>query len=118
MDFELFIELFLVEKFLDCRLRILFLFVDNSMEVFYFFLFIVVSVVNEIYLVFSLLEGIFEYMYLDFMEVCSNEILLVFFYKVWKDDCLLMVWLVFNKSGSELKSVNLEIVFVENFKVR
>lgn len=52
------------------------------------------------------------------MEVCSNETLSVSSYKVWKDDCLLMVWSVFNKSGSELKSANLEIVPAENFKVR
>lgn len=117
LDSESLTELPLVEKLSDCRPRTLSLFADNSMEVFHPPPSTAASAANETYLVSSLLEGTPEYMHSDLMEVCSNETLSVSSYKVWKDDCLLMVWSVFNKSGSELKSANLEIVPAENFKI-
>ena len=75
------------------------------------------SVANEISLA-SLLEETTEHTHSDLMEVCNDETISVSSYKIWRDDCLLMVWLVSNNSGSELKSTNLEIAPAENFKVR
>jgi AP-4 complex subunit epsilon-1 len=57
-------------------------------------------------------------MHSSLLEVCDNEIISLSSYKIWKDDCLLVVWSLTNKSGSELKSANLEIFPEENFKVR
>ena len=76
------------------------------------------SVANEISLASSLLEETTEHIHSDLMEVCNNEAISVSSYKIWKDDCLLVVWSVFNKSGLELKSANLEMAPAENFKVR
>lgn len=118
LDSESLTELPLVEKLSNCRLSKPSLFADNNMEVFHPPQFAATSVGNEISLASSLLEGTAEHMHSDLIDVCNNENMSVSSYKIWKDDCLLMVWSVSNKSSSELKSANLEIAPAENFKVR
>ncbi|XP_020743231.1 AP-4 complex subunit epsilon-1 [Odocoileus virginianus] len=117
LDSESLTELPLVEKISNCRLSTPSLFADNNMEVFHPPQATAASVANEISLVSSLLEETSEHIHSDLMEVCNNETISVSSYKIWKDDCLLVVWSVFNKSGSELKSANLEIASAENFKI-
>ncbi|XP_058397554.1 AP-4 complex subunit epsilon-1 [Diceros bicornis minor] len=117
LDSESLTELPLVEKLSNCRLAPPSLFADNNMEVFHPLQSTAASVASEISLVSSLLEETPEHMHSDLMEVCNNETISVTSYKIWKDDCLLMVWSVSNKSGSELKSANLEIAPAENFKI-
>lgn len=117
LDSESLTELPLVEKLSHCRLSTPSLFADNNMEVFHPPQSTAASVANEISLA-SLLEETTEHTHSDLMEVCNNETISVSSYKIWKDDCLLVVWLVSNKSGSELKSTNLEIAPAKNFKVR
>lgn len=118
LDSESLTELPLVEKISNCRLSTPSLFADNNMEVFHPPQATAASVANEISLASSLLEETSEHIHSDLMEVCSNETISVSSYKIWKDDCLLVVWSVLNKSGLELKSANLEIAPAENFKVR
>lgn len=52
------------------------------------------------------------------MEICSDDTVSVSSYKIWKDDCLLVVWAVTSKTDSEVTNAKLEIFPVENFKVR
>ncbi|XP_040082444.1 AP-4 complex subunit epsilon-1 [Oryx dammah] len=117
LDSESLTELPLVEKISNCRLSAPSLFADNNLEVFHPPQATPASVANEISLASSLLEETTEHIHSDFMEVCNNEAISVSSYKIWKDDCLLVVWSVFNKSGLELKNANLEIAPAENFKV-
>ncbi|XP_036699058.1 AP-4 complex subunit epsilon-1 isoform X2 [Balaenoptera musculus] len=117
LDSESLTELPLVEKISNCRLSTPSLFADNNMEVFHPPQSTAASLANEISLASSLLEETTEHMHSDLMEVCDNETISVSSYKIWKDECLLMVWSVFNKSASELKSANLEIAPAENFKI-
>ncbi|XP_054421405.1 AP-4 complex subunit epsilon-1 [Pteronotus mesoamericanus] len=116
LDSESLTELSLVEKLSDCGQSTPSLFADNNMEVFYPPQSTAASVANETSLA-SLLEETTEHMHSDLMEVCSNETISVSSYKIWNDDCLLIVWLVSSKSGLELKSTNLEIAPAENFKI-
>uniref|UniRef100_A0A2K6R0C7 AP-4 complex subunit epsilon n=1 Tax=Rhinopithecus roxellana TaxID=61622 RepID=A0A2K6R0C7_RHIRO len=117
LDSESLTELPLVEKFSNCSLSTPSLFADNSMEIFHPPQSIAASVAKESSLASSFLEETTEYIHSNAMEVCNNETISVSSYKIWKDDCLLMVWSVTNKSGLELKSANLEIFPAENFKV-
>ncbi|KAM9713495.1 AP-4 complex subunit epsilon-1 isoform 1-T1 [Dama dama] len=117
LDSESLTELPLVEKISNCRLSTPSLFADNNMEVFHPPQATAASVANEISLASSLLEETSEHIHSDLMEVCNNETISVSSYKIWKDDCLSVVWSVFNKSGLELKSANLEIAPAENFKI-
>ncbi|XP_028363555.1 AP-4 complex subunit epsilon-1-like [Phyllostomus discolor] len=116
LDSESLTELPLVEKLSNCRLSTPSLFADNNMEVFHPPQSTAASVANEISLA-SLLEETTELTHSDLMEVCNNETISVSSYKIWKDDCLLMVWLVSSKSGEELKNTNLEIAPAKNFKI-
>ncbi|KAF6128747.1 adaptor related protein complex 4 subunit epsilon 1 [Phyllostomus discolor] len=116
LDSESLTELPLVEKLSNCRLSTPSLFADNNMEVFHPPQSTAASVANEISLA-SLLEETAELTHSDLMEVCNNETISVSSYKIWKDDCLLMVWLVSSKSGEELKNTNLEIAPAKNFKI-
>lgn len=116
LDSESLTELPLVEKLSNCRRSTPSLFADDNMEVFHPPQSTTASLANEISLA-SLLEETTEHMHSDLMEVCNNETMSLSSYKIWKDDCLLMVWLVSNKSGLELEGVNLEIAPAENFKI-
>uniref|UniRef100_A0A2K6FME9 AP-4 complex subunit epsilon n=1 Tax=Propithecus coquereli TaxID=379532 RepID=A0A2K6FME9_PROCO len=118
LDSESLAELHLVEKLSNCSLSTPSLFDDNNMEIFHPPQSTAASVAKEISLASSLLEETTEYIHSNLIEVCNNETVSVSSYKIWKDDCLLMVWSVTNKSGLELKSANLEIFPAENFKVR
>lgn len=118
LDSESLTELPLLEKLSNCKLSTPSLFADSNMEVFHPPQSTAASVANDVSLASSLLEETTECMYSDPMEVCNNETISVSSYKIWKDDCLLMIWSVSSKSGSELKSANLEIAPAENFKVR
>ncbi|XP_039214692.1 AP-4 complex subunit epsilon-1 isoform X2 [Crotalus tigris] len=53
----------------------------------------------------------------DISELCSNESLLVYFSKVWKEDCFLVFLFLANKSPSVLKDVRLEFQHSEHFKM-
>ncbi|KAG8505241.1 AP-4 complex subunit epsilon-1 [Galemys pyrenaicus] len=117
LDSESLTERPLVEKLSNCRLSTPSLFADSNMEVFHPPESTAVAVASEISLASSLLEEATEYMYSDLTELCNNETISVSSYKIWKDDCLLMVWSLSNKSGLELESANLEISPAENFKV-
>ncbi|MBZ3872874.1 AP-4 complex subunit epsilon-1 [Sciurus carolinensis] len=116
LDSESLTELPLVEKLPDCSQPAPSLFADNNMEIFHPPSSTAASVAKEISLA-SLLEETTEYMHSNLMDVCNNEAVSVSSYKIWKDDCLLMVWSVASKSGLELKSANLEIFPAENFKI-
>uniref|UniRef100_I3M724 AP-4 complex subunit epsilon n=1 Tax=Ictidomys tridecemlineatus TaxID=43179 RepID=I3M724_ICTTR len=107
LDSESLTELPLVEKLSDCSLSAPSLFADNDMEIFH----------PPPSTAASVAKGISLYMHSNLMEVCNNEAVSISSYKIWKDDCLLMVWSVASKSGSELKSANLEIFPAENFKI-
>ncbi|XP_006831714.1 PREDICTED: AP-4 complex subunit epsilon-1 [Chrysochloris asiatica] len=117
LDSESFTELHMVEKLSNCNLSASSLFADNNLEIFHPSQSTAVSVANEVSLASSLLEEPTEHMHSDLMEVCNNETISVSSYKIWKNDCLLMVWSVANKSGSELKNAMLEITSEENLKV-
>ncbi|XP_066198771.1 AP-4 complex subunit epsilon-1 isoform X1 [Saccopteryx leptura] len=117
LDSESLTDLPFVEKLANCRQSTPSLFADDNMQVFHPSQSTAVSVGSEISLASSLLEETAEHMHSDLMEVCNNETVSVSSYKIWKDDCLLMVWLVSNKSGLELKSAHLEIAPAENFKI-
>ncbi|XP_027696648.1 AP-4 complex subunit epsilon-1 isoform X1 [Vombatus ursinus] len=110
-------ELHLVENLSACNLSPPSLFEDNSMEIFHPPHPTLSSFANEISLTSSLLEELNEHVHSDVVELCNNEILKVSSCKIWRDDCLLLVWLVANKSSLELKSMNLEITPTENFKI-
>ncbi|XP_007933369.1 AP-4 complex subunit epsilon-1 [Orycteropus afer afer] len=117
LDSESFTELHVVEKLSNCNLSAPSLFADNNLEIFHPSQSTTASVANEVSIAAALLEEPTEHMHSDLMEICNNETISVTSYKIWKDDCLLMVWSVANKSGSELKSANLEIAPAENFKI-
>ncbi|XP_022346440.1 AP-4 complex subunit epsilon-1 isoform X2 [Enhydra lutris kenyoni] len=118
LDSESLTELPSVEKLSNCKLSSSpSLFTDNNMEGFHPSQSTAPSVANETSLAASLLEETSEHMHSDLVEVCHNETISVSSYKIWKDDCLFMVWSVSNKSGLELKSANLEIAPAENFKI-
>uniref|UniRef100_A0A7N4P315 AP-4 complex subunit epsilon n=1 Tax=Sarcophilus harrisii TaxID=9305 RepID=A0A7N4P315_SARHA len=110
-------ELHLVENFSACSLSPPSLFEDNSMEIFHPPHPTLSSFANEISLTSSLLEELNEHVHSDLVELCNNEMLKVSSCKIWKDDCLLLVWLIVNKSSLELKNMNLEITSTENFKI-
>ncbi|XP_029418821.1 AP-4 complex subunit epsilon-1 isoform X2 [Nannospalax galili] len=105
-----------VDKLSSCSLPAPSLFADDDMEIFHPSPSSAVSVVEELSLSSSLLEETTEYMHLSLGEVCSDEAISVSSYKIWKDDSLLVFWSVTSKTDSELKSANLEIFPVENFK--
>ncbi|XP_036157293.1 AP-4 complex subunit epsilon-1 isoform X2 [Myotis myotis] len=105
----------LVEKLSECRRPAPSLFADD-MEVFHPPRSTSASLASESSLA-SLLEETTDHMHSDLTEVCGTEAMSLSSYRIWKDDCLLMVWLVSNKSGSELEGVNLEIAPAENFKI-
>ncbi|KAM6202876.1 AP-4 complex subunit epsilon-1 [Rhynchocyon petersi] len=117
LDSESFTELHMVQKLSNCNLSAPSLFADNNLEIFHPPQSTAASVANELSLASSLLEEPTECIHSDPEEVCDNETVSVSSYKIWKDDCLVMVWSLANKSGSELKSANLEVAPVENFKV-
>ncbi|XP_012861789.1 AP-4 complex subunit epsilon-1 [Echinops telfairi] len=117
LDSESFTELHMVEKPSDCNLPRPSLFADNNLEIFHPSQSPGASVANEVSLAAALLEDPTEHMHSPVIEVCSNETISASSYKIWKDDCLLMVWSVTNKSGSELKSANVEIAPTEKFKI-
>ncbi|XP_076983988.1 AP-4 complex subunit epsilon-1 isoform X2 [Tamandua tetradactyla] len=117
LDSQSLTELPVVEKLSSCSLSAPSLFADSNMEIFQPSQSTAASVASEISLVSSLSEDPTEHLRSDLKEVCNNETISVSFYKIWKDDCLLMVSSVCNKSSSELKSINLEIVSAENFKI-
>nr|XP_003420568.1 AP-4 complex subunit epsilon-1 isoform X1 [Loxodonta africana] len=117
LDSELFTALPMVKKPSNCSMSAPSLFADNNLEIFYPFPSTPAPAAKEISVASSLSEEPTEHMHSDLMEVCSNETISVLSYKIWKDDCLLMVWSVANKSHSELKSANLEIAPAENFKI-
>ncbi|GAB5572463.1 AP-4 complex subunit epsilon-1 isoform X1 [Prionailurus iriomotensis] len=116
LDSESLTELPSVEKLSSCTLSTPSLFTDD-MEGLHSPSSTAASVTNEISLASSLLEETSEHMHSDLMEVCNNETISVSSYKIWKDDCLLVVWSVSNKSGLELQSADLEISSAENFKI-
>lgn len=119
LDSESLTELPSVEKLSNCKLSSSpSLFTDNNMEGFHPSQSTAPSVAPETSLASSLLEETSEHMHSELVEVCHNETISVSSYKIWKDDCLFIVWSVSNKSGLELKSANLEIAPAENFKVR
>ncbi|XP_028611978.1 AP-4 complex subunit epsilon-1 isoform X1 [Grammomys surdaster] len=91
------------------------LFADNNMEVFHPPSSSTTSTVKEISLA-SLLEET-ECGHSDLTEICSNETVSVSSYKVWKDDCLLVIWSVTSKTDSEFTDAQLEIFSMENFKI-
>ncbi|KAF3830523.1 hypothetical protein GH733_004342 [Mirounga leonina] len=118
-DSESLTELPSVEKLSNCKLSSSpSLFTDNSMEGFQPSQSTAPSVANETSLASSLLEETSEHMHSDLVEVCHNETISLSSYKIWKDDCLFMVWSVSSKSGLELESADLEIAPAENFKVK
>ncbi|XP_047592626.1 AP-4 complex subunit epsilon-1 isoform X2 [Lutra lutra] len=118
LDSESLTELPSVEKLSNCKLSSSpSLFTDNNTEGFHPSQSTAPSVANETSLAASLLEETSEHMHSDLVEVCHDETISVSAYKIWKDDCLFMVWSVSNKSGLELKSANLEIAPAENFKI-
>ncbi|GAB1286847.1 AP-4 complex subunit epsilon-1 [Apodemus speciosus] len=92
------------------------LFADNNMEVFHPPSSSATSTVKEISLA-SLLEETPECRHSSLMEICSNETVSVSYYKVWKDDCLLVTWSVTRKTDLEFTDAQLEIFPVENFKI-
>lgn len=118
LDPESLTELPLVEKLSNCNLSTPSLFADNNMEIFHPSQCTTVLFAKEISLASSLLDETAESLNSDRMEICDNETISVSSHKICKDDCLLVVWLVTNKSSAELKSANLEIFPTENFKVR
>ncbi|XP_045668078.1 AP-4 complex subunit epsilon-1 isoform X2 [Ursus americanus] len=118
LDSESLTELPSVEKLSNCKLSSSpSLFTDNNMEGFHPSQSTAPSVAPETSLASSLLEETSEHMHSELVEVCHNETISVSSYKIWKDDCLFIVWSVSNKSGLELKSANLEIAPAENFKI-
>ncbi|XP_016065641.1 PREDICTED: AP-4 complex subunit epsilon-1 isoform X3 [Miniopterus natalensis] len=117
LDSESLTELRLAGKLSNCRRPAPALFADNNTEGFHSPQPAAASAASEVSLAAALLEETTEHMCSDLTELCSNETMSVSSYKIWKDDCLLLVWLVSDKSGSELKSVNLEIAPAENFKI-
>ncbi|XP_025739569.1 AP-4 complex subunit epsilon-1 isoform X1 [Callorhinus ursinus] len=118
LDSESLTELPSVEKLSNCKLSSSpSLFTDNSMEGFQPSQSTALSVANETSLAASLLEETSEHMHSDLVEVCHNETISLSSFKIWKDDCLFMVWSVSNKSGLELESADLEIAPAENFKI-
>ncbi|XP_048188472.1 AP-4 complex subunit epsilon-1 [Perognathus longimembris pacificus] len=117
LDSKSLTELPLVEKLSNCSLSAPSLFADNNMEIFHPPPSITASVAKELSVVSSLLEETTECLHSSLMKVCSNETISVSSYKIWEADCLLMVWLVANKTDLELKSAHLEIFPAENFKI-
>ncbi|KAH0503270.1 AP-4 complex subunit epsilon-1 [Microtus ochrogaster] len=86
------------------------LFADDNMEVFQ------PSSSSTASAAASLLEETPERGHSSLMEICSNDTVSVSSYKIWKDDCLLVVWAVTSKTDSEVTNAKLEIFPVENFK--
>ncbi|KAL6082730.1 hypothetical protein STEG23_016485, partial [Scotinomys teguina] len=109
-------ELPSVEKLSSVSLPAPSLFADNNMEVFHPSSSSAMPTVTEIQLA-SLLEKTPECGQSSLMEICSNDMVSVSSYKIWKDDCLLMVWSLTSKTDSELTSAKLEIFPMENFKI-
>nr|XP_045013286.1 AP-4 complex subunit epsilon-1 isoform X2 [Jaculus jaculus] len=116
LDSESLKELPSVKKLSDGSLSAPSLFADENIEILHLPSSSVASAANDISLSSSLLEETTECMQSSLMKVYNNETVSVSSYKIWKDDCLLMIWSLTNKSGSELKSANLEIFPEENFK--
>ncbi|XP_031227653.1 AP-4 complex subunit epsilon-1 isoform X2 [Mastomys coucha] len=92
------------------------LFADDSMEVFHPPSSSAASAVKESSLA-SLLEETPACRHSGLMEICSDETVSVSSYKVWKEDCLLVIWSVTSKPGSQFTDAQLEISSVENFKI-
>lgn len=108
----------LAERLSSCRLTAPSLFADSNMDIFQPPPSTASSADGELSLASSVLEETTEHLHSDLTEICSNETMSVSSYKVWKDDCLLLVWSVSSKSGLELENARLEISPAENFKVR
>ncbi|XP_051039420.1 AP-4 complex subunit epsilon-1 [Phodopus roborovskii] len=87
------------------------LFADNNMEVFH------PPSPSAPSTAALLLEETPEYGHSSVVEICSNDLVSVSSYKIWKDDCLLMIWAVTSKTSSELTDAKLELFPVENLKI-
>ncbi|XP_028748530.1 AP-4 complex subunit epsilon-1 [Peromyscus leucopus] len=92
------------------------LFADDNMEIFHPSSSSAAPAVKEIHLA-SLLEETPECGHSSLVEICSNDTVSVSSYKIWKDDCLLMIWSLTSKTDSELTNAKLEIFPMENFKI-
>lgn len=92
------------------------LFADDNLEIFHPSSSSAAPAVKEIHLA-SLLEETPECGHSSLVEICSNDTVSVSSYKIWKDDCLLMIWSLTSKTDSELTNAKLEIFPMENFKI-
>ncbi|XP_010637040.1 AP-4 complex subunit epsilon-1 isoform X1 [Fukomys damarensis] len=116
-DSESLSELPLAEKLSDFSLSAPSLFADSDMEIFQPLSSAAASVTTDTTSASCFLEETTEDTCSGCVEVCSDETVSVSSYKLWKDDCLLMVWSVSSKSGSEVKGANLDIFPAQNFKI-
>ncbi|EDL80098.1 similar to Adapter-related protein complex 4 epsilon 1 subunit (Epsilon subunit of AP-4) (predicted), isoform CRA_a [Rattus norvegicus] len=109
------LELPSVENLSSVSLPVSSLFAGNDMEVFHPPSSSATSAVKEVSLA-ALLEETPECRRSALVEICSNETVAVSSYKVWKDECLLLVCSVTSKTDSEFTDAQLEIFPLENFK--
>ncbi|XP_075388253.1 AP-4 complex subunit epsilon-1 isoform X2 [Tenrec ecaudatus] len=117
LDSESFTELHLLEKPSDCDGPRPSLFADSNLEIVHPSQSAGASAATEMSVAAALLEEPTEHVHSPVLEVCSDETISASVYKIWKDDCLLMVWSVTGKSGADLKSAHIEIAPAENFQV-
>lgn len=110
------LELPSVENLSSVSLPVSSLFAGNDMEVFHPPSSSATSAVKEVSLA-ALLEETPECRRSALVEICSNETVAVSSYKVWKDECLLLVCSVTSKTDSEFTDAQLEIFPLENFKI-
>ncbi|XP_034639073.1 AP-4 complex subunit epsilon-1 isoform X1 [Trachemys scripta elegans] len=110
-------EVGLDEQLSNCRLSTSSLFADSNIEVFQPPQNVTDIVANKAPLSLCLPEELAGHPHSEIVELCSSDILTVYWCKVWTDDCSLLVLFVANNSTSPLKTVNLVFESAEHFKI-
>ncbi|XP_044294755.1 AP-4 complex subunit epsilon-1 isoform X2 [Varanus komodoensis] len=105
------------DKLLGHRLSPSSLFADGNMDIFHPSPSAQAIVHNQPPLMPYLPEDVAKHPHSEILELCGNETLSLYFSKVWKDDCVLLVLFLVNRSTSILKDVNLKLEHTEHLKI-
>ncbi|KAH0619956.1 hypothetical protein JD844_014423 [Phrynosoma platyrhinos] len=104
-------------KLLSHRLSQSSLFADCNMDIFPHSSSTQTVVHKQHFLMPYLPEEAAKHPHSEIIELCSSETLVLYFCKIWKDDCVSLFLFLANKSSSVLRDVNLEFEHTEHLKI-
>uniref|UniRef100_A0A803SV57 AP-4 complex subunit epsilon n=1 Tax=Anolis carolinensis TaxID=28377 RepID=A0A803SV57_ANOCA len=105
------------DRLLDHRLSQSSLFADCNMEIFPPPSSAETVVCKQHSLMPYLPEEAAKYPHSEMIQLCSDETLVLYFCKVWQDDCVLLFLFLANKSSNVLRDASLELEHTEHLKM-